>query len=177
MTLMLAFYLPAAAEPPKVGGQFPDIRIPVPADQGQAGYLGLAKKGTFKVPEIPAEVVVVEIFSMYCPYCQAEAPILNSLYEKIEADPKLKGRVKMIGIGAGNSTFEVNFFKRKYDIPFPLFEDNDFSIHNILGGVRTPYFIVLKNVPGGSHRVVFSEGGSCGGADDFLKKVKELGGL
>lgn len=173
------FYLllPAAAEPPVVGGQFPDLPLIAPKDKAQADYLGLTPGKGFRVPDIRADLVIVEVFSMYCPYCQAEAAVINTLYEKIEADPSLRGRIKLVGIGAGNSTFEVNFFGKKYQVPFPLLPDDDFSIHKVLGGVRTPYFIVVKNLGGGGHKVVFSQGGACGGADDFLKKVIGLGGL
>jgi peroxiredoxin len=177
LAAMLVMCLPALADAPEVGGPFPDITLTAPEDPGDAGYLGLPVKKPFKVPDIKSPVVIVEIFSMYCPYCQAEAPALNTLYEKIESDRSLKGRIKMVGIGVGNSAFEVNFFRKKYHIPFPLFADDDFKIHKVLGGVRTPYFLVVKSMPDGTHSVVFSQGGTCGEPESFLEKVVELGGL
>ena len=97
-----------AAAPPEVGGVLPDILLDAPKDAGDHSYLGLSWwSRPFKIPAIKARVVIIEIFSMYCPYCQAEAPKVNTLYEKIEADPALKGRIKVIGIGVGNSAYEV----------------------------------------------------------------------
>ena len=37
------------------------------------------------------------------------------MFRKIESDDKLKGKVKLIGIGVGNSTFEVAHFKKFYN--------------------------------------------------------------
>jgi peroxiredoxin len=122
-------------------------------------------------------VVIIEIFSMYCPFCQREAPEVNRLYGKIESTPGLKGKIKLLGIGAGNSSFEVEVFKKKYDIPFPLIPDNDFSIYNSLGKVRTPYFIGVKINPDGTNRIIYSELGALKGADRFLDLILERSGI
>jgi thiol-disulfide isomerase/thioredoxin len=166
-----------AAAPPAVGGVLPDIRLAAPKDSVEKNYLGLSGSGVFTIPQIRTNVVVIEIFSMYCPYCQAEAPVVNSLYSKIENDAALKGKVKLIGIGVGNSPFEVDVFRKKYTIPFPLFADGDFVIHKMVGEVRTPYFIAVRINPDGSHRVVASKLGRLEGVDQFLASIAKLAGL
>jgi hypothetical protein len=55
----------AANQPPPVGGVLPDIVLDVPQNPELQSYLGLAGKKTFRIPEIQAEVVIIEIFSMY----------------------------------------------------------------------------------------------------------------
>ena len=54
-----------ASQPPPVGGVLPDIVLDVPQNPELKSYLGLTGKKTFRIPEIQAEVVIIEIFSMY----------------------------------------------------------------------------------------------------------------
>jgi thiol-disulfide isomerase/thioredoxin len=168
-----------ANSPPAVGGTLPDIKLPIPKDSAEKNYLdlGFFGFGTFKIPEIKAKLVIIEIFSMYCPYCQGEAPNVNQLYAKIDDNPSLKGKIKIIGIGAGNTSYEVGTFKKKYNVPFPLFADGDYVIHKIVGEVRTPYFIGVKINTDGTNRVIYSKVGTLGGVDDFLSTLIKLSEL
>jgi peroxiredoxin len=159
------------AGPPSIGGKLPELTLGAPKDAAGKAYLGLSGSGAFKIPMIQAKAVVVEIFSMYCPYCQKEATNVNQVYERIEADPALKGKIKLIGIGAGNSAFEVGIFKKKYNVPFPLFPDGDFALHKLLGEVRTPYFLGIKINPDGSHQVIYSRLGAFEGVERFLDEI------
>lgn len=166
-----------AAGPPTIGGQLPDFALGVPKDAAEKNYLGLSGSGAFKIPQIRAQAVVVEIFSMYCPYCQKEAPNVNRVYEKIEADPALRGKIKLLGIGVGNSAFEVGVFRKKYNIPFPLFPDGDFVLHKVLGEARTPYFIGVKIGPDGSHQVIHSRLGAFESVEKFLDEIVKASDL
>jgi peroxiredoxin len=159
------------SQTPVEGERLPDFTLSVPQKLEHRSYLGLPDTKKFKIHQIKTEVVVIEIYSMYCPHCQREAPALNELYHYIENSEKLRGRIKMIGIGAGNSEYEVNFFQKRYNVPFPLFPDGDFNIHKLLGEVRTPYFFGLKIQPDGSHRIFFSQ---LGGAQDARQLLDEL---
>lgn len=169
-------FLWGAAAPP-VGGQLPDFTIGIPKDASERAYLGLSGSGGFKIPQIRAKAVIVEIFSMYCPYCQKEAPNVNRVYEKTEADPALRGKIKLLGIGVGNSAFEVGVFRKKYSIPFPLFPDGDFVLHKLLGEARTPYFIGVKIGPDGSHQVIHSRLGAFESAEKFLDEIVKASDL
>ena len=66
--VMQCFSWPVAAEgePPAEGGQLPAFVLTVPEDPLHRDYLGLAAgQKTFAVQDIKAEVVIIEIFSMY----------------------------------------------------------------------------------------------------------------
>ncbi len=139
--------------------------------------MGLPGEGTFTIPQIKAKVVIVEIFSMYCPYCQKEAPVVNELYRKIHSNNQIKDSVKLIGIGAGNTAFEVEHFRNTYQIPFPLFPDGSFSIHKTIGEVRTPYFFIIGINKDGTHRILLSKPGRLKDPDKFLDTIIQHAGF
>ena len=179
VALLLLVWNPSLAGnlPPAKGGVLPLIKLPVPKDPGEKSYLGLSGSGFFRIPQIKAEVVIIEIFSMYCPQCQKIAPGMDELYRLIESDPDLRNKIKLIGIGAGNSRYEVEVFKKTYNTPFPLFPDNEFAIHKALGDVRSPYFIAIKINKDGTHKVVHSELDSFKEAHAFLESILGASGL
>jgi thiol-disulfide isomerase/thioredoxin len=145
----------AADTPPPEGGVLPDMNLAIPAQVEEQKYLGVEGTGTFKLPKIRAQVIIIEVFSMYCPFCQKEAPNVNELFRAIDQDKDLQGKVKLIGIGAGNSPFEVDTFRK----------------------VRTPYFIVIKINEDGSHKVIYSKVGSFGEPRDFLQLIGKQAGM
>ena len=62
---LIAGFAGAETKPPAEGGVLPGIVLEVPANSELQHYLGVAGKQTFTIPEIKAEVVIIEIFSMY----------------------------------------------------------------------------------------------------------------
>jgi len=178
--VLVASLLPAptaASPPPQPNSPLPDFKLPLPERAADKDYLGLTTTGPFTIAQIKAQVVIIEIFSMYCPYCQREAPEVNRLYHMIENDPTLKGAIKLIGIGAGNTPFEVQVFKEKYSVPFPVFSDEDFTLHKAFGEVRTPFFIGVRINDDRTHRVFYAKLGGTEGAESFVKLMLRLSGL
>ena len=183
ITIILSLFMATsiyAAEniPPKVGSPMPAIELPMFKNTADLQYLGLSAGGKFfRINQVKAKVVILQIYSMYCPYCQAEAPNVNRLYAAIENNPALKDKIKIIGIGAGNTQFEVATYKKKYTVTLPLVPDDDFKIHKILGEVRTPYFIAVKLNNDGKTEVIYSRLGALGNVDQFLALLVTLSGL
>ncbi len=162
---------------PAIGESLPPFELPIPQDARAQSYLGLSGTGQFTIAQIKAKVVIIQIFSMYCPVCQKEASRVNKLYRTIQKRKDLKDKIKMIGIGTGNTPFEVGFFRKKYEVPFPLFPDENLSIHEILGELRTPYFIGVKINRDGSDEVFYSRLGQFRDVNSFLKRIVERSGL
>jgi peroxiredoxin len=167
----------AATPQPVKGGKLPVISLPIPKNSDEKIYLGLSGDGFFKLQQIKANGVLIKIFNLYCPICQSTASAMAELYHQIENNPDLKGKMKLIGIGAGNSLLEVEVFKQTYNIPFPIFSDENFKIHQVLGEVRTPFFIAIKMNGDGSHEIVHTHLGGLTDARAFLDLIVEAYGI
>ena len=147
------------------------LRFSMPENPAAKAYLGLTGTGTFTMPQIRADMVIFEIFSMYCPVCQAEAPVVNTLHQLIQGTSSLKGKVKLIGIGAGNTPFEVEIFRKKYNVLFPMFPDEKLSIQKAISGpIRTPTFVAVKSYGGNRLKVQHSHVGGIN-PEQFLKEI------
>jgi len=162
-----------ASEPLKVNSRtLAGMKLAVPSNAGEREYLGLSGQGTFTMPEISTDVLIVEVFSMYCPICQATAEETNKLHELIERDPALRGKVKLIGVGIGNTPFEVNMFRKKFHVAFPLFADDNSAIREAFSEpVRTPTFIIVELKGKKKLRVLSTSVGKFDDAEAFLKAV------
>ncbi|MFH2057455.1 MAG: redoxin domain-containing protein [Pseudomonadota bacterium] len=151
--------------------------LPMPEDTKAREYLGLTSGKTFTLGQIRAEVVIVQIYSMYCPICQREVVDVNTMFNLTQENPALSDRIRFVGIGAGNSSYEVDFYKNKYDVRFPLFSDADFSIHKQIKEVRTPHFYGLRLGKDNNYKVFYSKSGEVEDPKIFLDTLLVLSGI
>jgi peroxiredoxin len=160
------------AAPLAVGAAFPNLSLGSDLTSGHKAYLGIAHKtGPVSLADLSAPVVVVEIFSMYCPHCQKEAPALNALFDILEKGGHAD-KVKFLGIGAGNSAMEVDIFRAKFEPRFPLVPDQDFILHDACGRVGTPFFYVLARKSGErAYTVVMSRLGRMDSPESFARDI------
>ncbi len=179
MLLLLALSGPAFAAGSTLikGGTLPAIRLPIPEDSDEKAYLGLSGEGFFEIPQIKAEGVLIKVFNLYCPICQSSALAMAKLYRQIENNPDLKHKIKLIGIGAGNTPTEIEVFKQTHNIPFSIFPDEDLTIHNLLGEVRIPSFIAVRMEKDGSHKIVHTHVGAFDDTTSFLALMLEVYGI
>jgi len=143
----------------------------VPSFPEERSYLGLSGEGTFNLWQVKAKVVLVEFFSFYCPHCQRAAPQVNALFRRIEERSDARGVLKLIGIGAGNSPYEVSQFKESYGIQFPLFSDGDLDITRKLNVQATPTFVGVWLTREGTQRQIYFREGEFGDAEQLLSEV------
>ncbi|CCH49571.1 peroxiredoxin family protein [Pseudodesulfovibrio piezophilus] len=155
------------------GQVFPNLALTGQLTPEQQAYLGVGSE-SIKLTDIKAEYLFIEGYSMYCPVCQRDAPAINALYKTVtEADPT--GRIRFMGIGLGNTPYEIAFYKKKYTVPFPLFMDEDYVIHKQLGEIGTPTFYIIKLGP--TPEVIFKQEGEPENMDALLNAIKETTGL
>jgi peroxiredoxin len=155
----------------------PTFELPMPGSAGERNYLGLTGSGNFKIGQIKTQVLIIEVYSFYCPHCQIMASQVNELFNEIQKRADLKGKIKLIGIGAKNSAYEIDAFREKYKVPFPLFPDADLQITEQLCVRGTPTFIGVKvDGKGLQERFYFGEG-EFKDNQKFLKEIIQASGL
>jgi len=130
------------------GDVLPELVIEGDLEAHELAYLGLKKNGGFRLTDIDAELVIVELMSTYCQSCQSMAPYYDALYDAIEADDTLRGRVKIIAIGLGNNAVELAYFRKEHGGKFPLFPDPDFKVLDAIGETRTPLAVFVRKAGG-----------------------------
>lgn len=143
----------------KPGELFPRMRFDLSLHKDSSKYFGLKKDKEIDISEINAEVLMVEVLSVYCVSCMSQTAYDRELYSMIEENKKTAGKVKMIGIGAGNNLREVNKFIDEFSVPYPVFPDYTFAQYNQVGQVRTPFKVLLRK-RGGEFEIIKTEMGA-----------------
>lgn len=178
LALLIALPLGGAAHAqnaPSGDTLFPDLPLSGELTQEQLDYLGVSST-PLRLSDVKAEYLFVEVFSMYCPYCQRDAPGVNKLYERARKSG-LGDRLRFVGVGTGNTQYEVSFYADKFATPFPLLPDEDYALHSALGNVGTPYFLLLRNAGRDKLEIVFAYEGSPESLEKMFDEMLRLGGL
>lgn len=133
-------------------------------------YLGLKDLRTFTVSQIPAKLILIACFSFKCPVCNKQVLMASNLFQLIQKNPNLSEDIKMLGICASNSEEKALALKRKYQIPFPLFCDPTFQIHQQFGSLRVPFTVLANN----NGEVLLMHYGIMKDIEDFLQLIEKL---
>jgi thiol-disulfide isomerase/thioredoxin len=176
--LALFIAIPSIASTDGSEEPLPNLTLKVPQNDSYREYLGLKGQpgDDFTFEDIDADVLLIQLFSMYCPFCQEEAPNVNSLYQAMLDFSQQDFKVKIIGLGANNSEFEIDHFRNTYDVKFPLFPDQDMSMYNTLGGKGTPGFIGCKKGEDNHYSIVLRQSGGFYQVEEFFNELLHKSG-
>lgn len=121
------------------------IRLAFVGTDDHKRYLGIGEAKTVSIAEIKAERLIIVIVNSFCTICQADAPVVNAMYDLVENDPVLKGRTKVVGIAPGNTRIEVEQFRSTFRVPFPILPDPEFTLDKAIPeNLRAPMVITVK---------------------------------
>jgi len=172
------------------GAAFPDIALAMPSPN--AGWNGgadvavpaplpgetPARGQMLRLSDLRGQVFIVNLYSWFCAPCQEEAPALRALDARIaSAGPGgLAGRVRLVGIAAGDDWNLVQSFRQRHGLVFPLFADPELALHGQLGGLPVPFTWVVRREADG-FRVLFTLSGALTGTPaQFLDRVLAAAG-
>ncbi len=138
-------------------------------------YLGLSGDANPISRNVDADLVILEFMSTYCTSCQKQASIFNQLYSAMAEDPELRSRVKILAIGVGNNQREVDQFREKQKVVFPILPDPKFTVYEkLLDSMRTPYTVALRKNKDANLVLVSSHLGLIRSHESYLTEIKVL---
>lgn len=155
-----------------MGAELQDMRLGSSAPVIIETYLGVESRDRFMLSQVRARAIIINVYSLYCPPCHREAPRLNELYDMLQKQG-LSDSVKIIGVAAGNSETEVDAFRTRHQVPYPLFADQDYELHKKLGETVVPTVYVLA-LEDGKARVIHAQDQAVDNAEAFLERIRML---
>ena len=152
------------------GMEVPKITLDAPSSEQDREYLSLKSSEPFSLSQVPARLIILEIFSVYCPHCRNQAPILNKVYKLIEQDKKLSRDIKVIGIAAASDQEKTDKWRTTLGVPFTLFADPNADIWNKFGKPGVPYTLLVNS----NGKVLSTHSGETEDAEEFFRHIKDV---
>ncbi|MCD4721658.1 MAG: redoxin domain-containing protein [Desulfobacula sp.] len=156
--------------PSKPGENLPEIILDAPASKKDGLYLGIGDRTRFSIKDVDAQLIVLEILGVYCPLCHKQRPHINRLFHRINKNADLSRKVKFLGITAGGTPMEVDYYMKQSKVPYPILPDEKFLIHKKLGQPRTPYNMVVTK----DGQVLYAHLGIIKDMDKFFAALKKM---
>jgi len=127
-----------------VGDPFPAFTMSNTLSSDECAYLHVSHGKNFSLEDIEHEIVIVEFLNVYCHTCRQQVEIFNELYDAIERDKNLSGRVCILGIAVGNTPEEIVDFKKDFGPLYPIVSDKEKRLFKTTGNTRgTPHTYIL----------------------------------
>jgi hypothetical protein len=161
-----------------MGERFPEVALPVPVQAGARDYLGLSAGETFTLSQVKADVVLVEMLNVLCPHCRKQTKPYNQLFQMLQKNPRLRNKIKLLGVAVANSDEQIADFVDIYAVAFPIATDRSFALHLAVRGGPTPHtFYVLQDPAGGPGMVAGSTLGEDDQMEQLLAYLEDLTGM
>ncbi len=156
------------------GDLFPSISFPNIFVTEEKKYLGVGDKAILSLGDIQAEVLVIKFLNTNCFYCIKSLPVFKEVFETIASERNLMKRIKMIGIGAGDTPGEVAAFKGQYAVPYPIIPDTEFEAHKAVNEPTVPFIVITRRVGQGKWVVVSVHVGLTFSAESFVGELRAI---
>lgn len=137
-------------------------------------YLGIGDKATFQLNHVQADLIVIKFLNTNCVYCVKLLPTFNLIFQMIQQDKRLKVRAKILAIGAGDTSFELDEFKKKHSIPYPVISDTEFKAYKAVGEPRVPFIVVARKDKQGQWIVATVNIGLIFSAENFIGELRSI---
>lgn len=167
LLVFLTLTVPALGAPPAAGDRLADLILPTPRDPGAREQLGLQDRETFTLSDLKADLILLEVVGIYCPFCVKQVPGFRNLYGRLNKG-RLKGRVAMVALAAGATDAEVRKFVSTGQYLYPVLSDCDYIAHKQLGEPLTPFTMICR--PDGT--ILYAHLGVIDDIDGLYRQIK-----
>ena len=155
-----------------LGDYFPTCRLMLLDHQKDREYLQISHvERNFTLEDVQSDYLFIEIYNELCSACVNEVKTYKALYRMMLADTLLRGKVKMMGIGAGSKKRSAAKFRKQKNIAFPLFADEKREIFECLGKPVLPVSYLVQR-QAGKRKIRLIQSGHIGSAEKLLAEIK-----
>jgi hypothetical protein len=99
----------------------------------------------------------------------AQAPVLNTLYNKVNSDPNLKGKIKILSVAQGQDQGPASMWKKFKSVPFAVVPDPDSKLGKAMNFMPYPVSLLVDK----SGKVLWAHVGSFENANEALTAIKK----
>ena len=163
----------AETKPLVKGHYLPNLSFKDSLHKEEQTYLGLTAGKKFSLKNIRCSVIIIEVFNTYCTSCPRNIPVINEVFSRTENDPKFKGKIKIIGIAAGNTREEIIAYKKTHSLSYPILSDLNFTLHKAMGNPRVPYTMGIKKNRQGKNKIIDTHQGIIDSPEPLLEIVRK----
>jgi hypothetical protein len=158
------------AKPIAVDTTLPPLTLNAPESEQARQYLGLKTDEPFALAQIPARLVLVEVFYILCLECQGQAPNYNKLFSLIQDDPELSKDLRMVGVGIRSDSRKLQTYKKSFRVKFPLIPDPENEAYVKLGEPPIPFLLLVDS----KGKVLLTHHGAIKDIEEFFREVRKL---